>query len=203
MPLAARRSQPVQNRPVANFRYGKHRPPARKRPVGKVAHVGAGKNPVDKVGYVKHVTVSKKSVANVAYEGHVNIDERASKFTQPAARRKMAFGAVAGSHFDVRGFCKRYALKRDLISRMTSYAPRTIADWVAGKPIRGAALLKITELRRLTNALEKLVEPESIGPWFQTPNQSFEGSTPAQLVERGESDRLWRMIHILESGQPG
>jgi len=88
----------------------------------------------------------------------------------------MALGAVAGSHFDVRGFCKRYALKRDLISRMTSYAPRTVADWVAGKPIRGAALLKITELTRLTNALEKLVEPESIGPWFQTPNQSTRGA---------------------------
>jgi hypothetical protein len=110
---------------------------------------------------------------------------------------------VAISTFDVRGFCKKYALKRDLISRMTSYAPRTVADWAAGKPIKGAATLKITELKRLTNALERLVEPESIGPWLQSPNQSFEGSTPAQLVERGESDRLWRMIHLLESGQPG
>lgn len=86
---------------------------------------------------------------------------------------------------------------------MTSYATRTVADWAAGKPIKGAAILKITELKRLTSALEQLVEPESIGPWFLTPNEAFDGSTPAQLVERGEADRLWRMIHLLESGQPG
>jgi hypothetical protein len=105
--------------------------------------------------------------------------------------------------FDVAAFCKKYGIKRDLVSRMTSYAPRTVAAWAAGEPIKGAAIQKVTELQRLTTALEQLVEPEAIGPWFQTPNSRFEGSTPAQLVERGESDRLWRMIHLLESGQPG
>jgi hypothetical protein len=100
-------------------------------------------------------------------------------------------------------FCKKYALKRDLLSRMTGYAPRTIAEWATGKPLRGAAIQRVTELKRLAGALEQLVEPESIGPWLQTPNDSFERSTPAQLIERGESDRLWRMIHLLGSGQPG
>ncbi len=74
---------------------------------------------------------------------------------------------------------------------------------IHGGRIKGAAIQKITELRRLNAALEQLVKAEFVGPWFQTPNPSFEGSTPAQLVERGESDRLWRMIHLLESGQPG
>jgi hypothetical protein len=125
------------------------------------------------------------------------------KSAQAVALRKPDLGAGTTPQFDVVAFCKRYSLKRDLVSRMTSYAPRTVADWAAGKPLRGAAVQKITELKRLTNALEQLVEPGFIGPWFQMPNASFEGSTPAQLVERGESDRLWRMIHLLESGQPG
>jgi hypothetical protein len=71
-----------------------------------------------------------------------------------------------------------------------------------GQAVKVAALQKVTELKRLTRALEELVEPKFIGQWFQTPNEAFDGSTPAQLVERGESDRLWRMIHVLESG-PG
>jgi hypothetical protein len=128
---------------------------------------------------------------------------RAIQKGQAGFRDQIALGDIAVSTFDVGGFCKKYAVKRDLISRMTSYAPRTVAEWAAGKPIKGAAVLKITELKRLTNALERLVKPASIGPWLQTPNEAFGGSTPAQLVERGESDRLWRMIHLLESGQPG
>ena len=120
-----------------------------------------------------------------------------------SALKKVLLQEISVSKFDVGSFCQKYGIKRDQISRMTSYAPRTVASWAAGTPIKGAAVQKITELKRLTTALEQLVEPEAIGPWLQTPNPSFEGSTPAQLVERGESDRLWRMIHLLESGQPG
>lgn len=120
-----------------------------------------------------------------------------------SAFKKMIFPRIFAGKFDVVTFCKKYGMKRELVSRMTSYAPRTVAAWAAGKPIKGAAIQKVTELQRLTGALEELVETEAIGPWFQTPNPAFDGSTPAQLVERGESDRLWRMIHILESGQPG
>jgi hypothetical protein len=128
---------------------------------------------------------------------------RSESNTPRVAEQSPAFGKEIAAHFDIASFCKKYALKRDLISRMTSYAPRTIASWAAGKAIQGAAIQKVTELKRLITALEHLVEPSAIGPWFQTPNPSFEGSTPAQLVERGESDRIWRMIHLLESGQPG
>ena len=31
----------------------------------------------------------------------------------------------------------------------------------------------------------------------------LDGSTPLQVVERGETDRVWRMIYELESGEPG
>ena len=35
------------------------------------------------------------------------------------------------------------------------------------------------------------------------PNPAFDGSTPLQVVERGETDRVWRMVYELESGEPG
>ncbi|MDD5261768.1 MAG: DUF2384 domain-containing protein [Methylacidiphilales bacterium] len=60
----------------------------------------------------------------------------------------------------------------------------------------------MTELERLFDALSKLVDAKNIGAWLNRSNPAFEGSTPLQIIERGESDRLWRMIYQLESGQP-
>lgn len=55
----------------------------------------------------------------------------------------------------------------------------------------------------LVTALRHLVQSEEdVVSWLETPNEAFEGSTPLQLIERGESDRLWRMIYFLRSGEP-
>ncbi len=55
----------------------------------------------------------------------------------------------------------------------------------------------------IRNALLDFLGNEEIPGWLQQPNPAFDGFTPLQLFERGESDRLWRMIYELESGQPG
>ena len=55
----------------------------------------------------------------------------------------------------------------------------------------------------LLEALADLVETKAeVTVWLETPNEAFEGSTPLQVIERGESDRLWRMIYFLRSGEP-
>ena len=51
--------------------------------------------------------------------------------------------------------------------------------------------------------LKDVVEPACVDQWLSTPNPAFAGLSPLELIERGESDRLWRMIYELESGQPG
>jgi hypothetical protein len=61
---------------------------------------------------------------------------------------------------------------------------------------------RLTEIKRLFAALENLVSPEAIGPWLKEPNPAFDGSTPLQVIERGETDRIWRMVYELESGEP-
>jgi hypothetical protein len=61
---------------------------------------------------------------------------------------------------------------------------------------------RLGETKRLLAALEKLVSPEAIGPWLKDPNPAFDGSTPLQVIERGETDRIWRMVYELESGEP-
>src|SRR5208337_4660000 len=47
----------------------------------------------------------------------------------------------------------------------------------------------LTQLSRLFAALGELVPTAQIGSWLETSNSAFEGSTPVQVIERGESDR--------------
>src|SRR5260370_37862632 len=58
-------------------------------------------------------------------------------------------------------------------------------------------------MSRLFDALAEVVPASQIGPWLDIPNSAFEGSTPLQVIERGESDRLWRMIWELRIGNSG
>lgn len=59
------------------------------------------------------------------------------------------------------------------------------------------------DLNLLRGALSKVIQPDSVEIWLQTPNEVFDGSTPLQVIERGEIVRLWRMIYRTESGEPG
>jgi hypothetical protein len=59
-----------------------------------------------------------------------------------------------------------------------------------------------SEIRRLREALARVIRPDFIGPWLQNPNQAFSGLKPIEVIERGEVDRLRRMIYELESGIP-
>jgi hypothetical protein len=58
------------------------------------------------------------------------------------------------------------------------------------------------ELERLVAALRELMAPGSLRDWMITPSDAFEGSTPVQLIERGEADRIWQMVFALRTGQP-
>jgi hypothetical protein len=58
------------------------------------------------------------------------------------------------------------------------------------------------ELACVLDRLGKFMEPGRARQWLEQPNAAFDGSTPLQVVERGEMDRIWRMLYDLESGQP-
>ncbi len=101
-------------------------------------------------------------------------------------------------------FQKDFGLTQPVVVRMTGYSPRSVASWSKGVKATEPARRKFTELVRLFDALADLMEnPKEVAEWFQEPNSAFDGSTPLQVIERGEIDRLWRMIHTLESGDPG
>ena len=83
---------------------------------------------------------------------------------------------------------------------MTGLSERTLASWEAGKPVGPSAQRAITAVERLLAELSEVVRPPGILPWLQQPNDAFGGLKPVEVMERGETDRLWRVIYFLGSG---
>jgi hypothetical protein len=102
----------------------------------------------------------------------------------------------------VKEFVKRYRVSQETVTRMTGFSLRAITNWNQGSRPSASTARRLIEVKRLFAALENLVSPEAIGPWLKEPNPAFDGSTPLQVIERGESDRIWRMVYELESGEP-
>jgi hypothetical protein len=113
--------------------------------------------------------------------------------------KRTAYGSTGLS---VRDFSTRYKLSHDTLTRITGFSLRAISNWVRGSKPSPATSRRFTETKRLFAALERLVSPEAIGPWLKDPNPAFDGSTPLQVIERGETDRVWQMVYELESGEP-
>jgi DNA-binding transcriptional regulator YiaG len=104
---------------------------------------------------------------------------------------------------DIKEFCRQTNLTLDIFTRLVGTSRRAVATWLAGNPPNRANERNLTELSRLFAALAELVPTDQIGSWLETSNSAFEGSTPVQVIERGESDRIWRMIWELRGGNSG
>jgi len=104
---------------------------------------------------------------------------------------------------DVAALRATLGLTRKLFSRLTGYSERAIAKWEGDEALGDASRQRMREIQRLQQALAGVMKPDFVGVWLQMPNDAFGGLKPIEVVERGEIDRLWRMIHELESGSPG
>jgi hypothetical protein len=61
---------------------------------------------------------------------------------------------------------------------------------------------KLREIQSVYNELKQLMKPEEIGPWLLTGMEEFENRTPADLISKGETGRLWASLFYLRSGMP-
>jgi hypothetical protein len=103
----------------------------------------------------------------------------------------------------VRSFCETFGVTQDSFTRLSGFSPRAVAHWASGRPPGGSAQKRLREMSRLFEALSQIVDVDAIGDWLKRPNRVLEGSTPLQVIERGETDRIWRMIWELQSGNSG
>jgi DNA-binding transcriptional regulator YiaG len=118
-----------------------------------------------------------------------------------AAEKKLADDLIseletsAETAADVNSLCDNYGLKREELGRLTGFSLRALADWAGGKVPSQPAHRRLHEVRRLLDALAELVRAEAITPWLQAKNPAFGNLTPLQVIEMGEIDRLWAMVH--------
>ncbi len=109
---------------------------------------------------------------------------------------------VSNTAPDVKALCDTYGLKREELGRLTGFSLRALAEWSAGKLPSQPAKRRLQEIRRLLDALAEIVKTSAIPDWLHKPNPAFDQMTPLQVIEVGEIDRLWEMVHDLRSGQP-
>jgi len=126
---------------------------------------------------------------------------------------KLAHAALTGFRFahrgakDYAGLLRHYSaafkMTQPVVVRLTGFSPRSVAKWSEGITPSPKQEKALVEIDRLLDGLSRVMQPAQIGQWLKSPNPAFDGSTPLQVVERGEIDRIWRMLYDLESGQPG
>ena len=98
---------------------------------------------------------------------------------------------------------EKFGLRQETLSRMTGFSLRAVAGWSKGKAPSAPVRRALVEMDRLLDSLSRLMKPKDVGRWLKEPNPALDGSTPVQVIERGQSDRIWRLLYYLESGEPG
>ena len=91
---------------------------------------------------------------------------------------------------------------RNQLAHVMNASDRAIVNWEAGDPISPVYAAKLREIQSVLNELKQLMRPEEIGSWLLTEMEEFEKRTPADLISKGETGRLWASLFYLRSGMP-
>jgi len=91
---------------------------------------------------------------------------------------------------------------REFFARLTGFSIRAIAGWEVGRPVSEAGRRRVLEMKRLRDLLAEGMRPEFIARWLETPCEGLGGLKPVEVLERGETDRLWRVALPIGSGMP-
>jgi transcriptional regulator with XRE-family HTH domain len=92
---------------------------------------------------------------------------------------------------------------RSQLARVMNASDRAIVNWESGDPISPVYAAKLREIESLFHELKQLLmKPKEIGPWLLTEMDEFEKRSPADLISRGETGRVWASLFYLRSGMP-
>jgi len=94
-------------------------------------------------------------------------------------------------------------LTQQEMQRLVGISVRTISDIETGRksPTRENAR-RFCEIARLRRELAVIIVPEAVDKWLHTPNDYFDGASPLELIERGEADRIWKLVWRIQDGVP-
>jgi DNA-binding transcriptional regulator YiaG len=89
-------------------------------------------------------------------------------------------------------------LTRKTFSRLTGYSERAIAEWESGKEQSDSSRQRLTEIHRLRQSLLEVIPAEQVGIWLLEPNDALNGFKPLEVIERGEIDRIWKLLYTAD-----
>jgi transcriptional regulator with XRE-family HTH domain len=123
------------------------------------------------------------------------------------SRDKRASAAARGASKDVvvrsaSGLRRRLRMTQAEFARLLGVSVRQVSGIESGKPLSPRDERALSEVLELVAALEEIMPAELVGDWLARPNEEFRKLKPLELVERGESGKLWRMIHLVGTGEP-
>ena len=95
---------------------------------------------------------------------------------------------------------KGLGVTQEVFARMIGVSARSVAGWEAGRPINEVSRRRIREMIRLAASLREVMRPGFVPQWLVRPNEGLGGLSPVQVLEHGETDRLWRAVFLLGSG---
>jgi transcriptional regulator with XRE-family HTH domain len=91
---------------------------------------------------------------------------------------------------------------RAQLARVMNCSERALVNWEHGEPISAVYASKLRELQSVCDELKGLMKAEEVGGWLTTESEEFDGHSPADLIRRGETVRLWRSLFYLRTGAP-
>lgn len=91
-------------------------------------------------------------------------------------------------------------LNRDTFARMANFSERTLATYEKQTKFPTTVRPQVTEAVRLVQALLEMIPAGELTQWLQTPNRGFGGRKPWALIQSGERDVIWAMIHQTRQG---
>lgn len=131
-------------------------------------------------------TVGERPVKRVGVrQQKVTLRPTGARRAVPAVDRELNVRAIRGA----------LGLSRAAFGRFAGLSDRTIATVEKTGTAGGATLRRLTEARRLQEALSSIGSPAEIGGWLNAPQRMLESLKPLEVLERGEGDRIWRILH--------
>lgn len=86
------------------------------------------------------------------------------------------------------------------IGRAVGAAPSTVRDWFAHRSSpTGSRAERVAELAEIVDRLARVMEPEYIPVWLSRPIEALDDRKPLDLIARGRTRQVARVISELES----
>ncbi len=121
---------------------------------------------------------------------------------ESSLKTKTSVRSLPGSATLVSDTRKQLGVSQRVFAGLIGVTDRTVSTWESGGQITSIALRRIKELNRLASELAVSMKRTFIRTWLTSPLEALGGLSPLEAMDRGENDRVWRLVFFLGSGIP-